>query len=191
VNYVDEPEVGSPSVYPATQSPVRGEWLASLLDAWSPWGMTVSEELRSGGLRLHMEPGRALLDGCGLTVARVESRTQGSDGTWLIRLAMNHTQCRSAADFLVDPILLPTGDRSRATGPIEGYVVGANCIESELLTGRRLSFPRGVAVGDLVVFVNTAAYRMHILESAAHQIPLAKNLIPDGQDGWQLDPIDA
>ena len=106
----------------------------------------------------------------------------------MIGLEMNRTQCRSAAlDFLIDPVLVPQGtDRSE---PGEGFLVGAYCIEAELLTWRRLRFSRGVAVGDLVVFVNTAGYQMHILESASHQIPLARNLIP-GSRGWMLDPID-
>jgi diaminopimelate decarboxylase len=84
---------------------------------------------------------------CGLTAARVEFRKQRRDGAWMIGVAMNRTQCRSTADdFLVDPLLL-TPDR---TGPdtigepdaIEGYLVGAYCIERELLTWRRMRFAR-------------------------------------------------
>ena len=93
---------------------------------------------------------------------------------------MNRTQCRSTSDdFLVDPLLLrPAATRGEPRpAPIEGYLVGAYCIERELLTWRRLRFPHGVAVGDIVVFPNTAGYLMHILESASHQIPLARNLV--------------
>ncbi len=45
-------------------------------------------------------------------------------------------------------------------------------------------------MGDLIAFPNTAGYLMHILESASHQIPLARNLVLDGADA-QLDAIDA
>ncbi len=83
-----------------------------------------------------------------------------------------------------------TRTSSENTGPIEGYLVGAYCIERELLTWRRLSFPHGVEVGDVVVFPNTAGYLMHILESSSHQIPLARNLIVD-EDDARLDEIDA
>jgi diaminopimelate decarboxylase len=133
------------------------------------------------------------MDGCGLTAARVEFRKQRRDGTWLIGLAMNRTQCRPTSDdVLVDPLLLRAGGAGeRVTGPIEGYLVGAYCIERELLTWRRLRFPRGVDVGDIVVFPNTAGYLMHILESASHQIPLARNLVvPAGGEPF-LDAIDA
>ncbi len=190
---VHEGEVfGTPAVYPAWQEPVRGAWLHEVLTASSSDGAddTLATALADRGLRLHLEPGRALLDGGGLTVARVEARKQRADGSWLVSLAMNRTQCRSAADdFLVDPLLVPAPGAPR-TPAGEGFLVGAYCIEAELLTWRRLSFPAGVAVGDLVVFVNTAGYQMHILESASHQIPLAQNLVPDGSGGWRVDAID-
>ncbi len=41
--------------------------------------------------------------------------------------------------------------------------------------------------GDIIGIPNTAGYFMHILESASHQIPLAKNVVwPAGE----LDDID-
>lgn len=186
----DRNVVGEPAVYPMWQPQVRGAWLHAILDA--RWGhQSIADALRSAGLSLHLEPGRALLDGCGMTIARVETRKRLPDGTWAIALAMNRTQCRSAADdFLIDPLLVPGVPRGEPTGPIEGYLVGAYCIEAELLTWRRLRFPDGVAVGDLVAFVNTAGYQMHILESASHQIPLAANLVRNQSGGWGLDAID-
>jgi diaminopimelate decarboxylase len=189
--------IGRPNVYPAFQSPTRGDWLSQVLagetGAGSPEG-TVAEALRARGLHLRCEPGRSLADGCGLTAARVEFRKQRRDGTWLIGVAMNRTQCRSTADdFLVDPLLLRAPDAAaatRASGPIEGYLTGAYCIERELLTWRRLRFPHGVAVGDVVVFPNTAGYLMHILESASHQMPLACNLVLPEQGDPFVDAID-
>lgn len=186
----DRDVVGQPAVYPMWQTQVRGAWLDAILDArWR--NRSIADALRSAGLSLHLEPGRALLDGCGLTVARVETRKRLADGTWAIALAMNRTQCRSAADdFLIDPVLVPGVPRGEPTGAIEGYLVGAYCIEAELLTWRRLRFPDGVAVGDLVAFVNTAGYQMHILESASHQIPLAANVVRSASGEWSLDAID-
>lgn len=183
---------GELSVYPPDQAPVRGEWLDRILGA--PLGRgTVAQALGSRDLSLRCEPGRSLLDGCGITAARVEFRKRRRDGTWLIGLAMNRTQCRSAADeFPVDPLLLrPEAEAGRsATAPIAGYLVGAYCIERELLSWRRMQFPDGVALGDIIVFPNTGGYMMHILESASHQIPLARNLVIDGE-GARVDLIDA
>jgi diaminopimelate decarboxylase len=186
--------IGRPAVYPFHQRPTRGAWLDEVLAGRFAGEQSVAGALRDRGLQLRCEPGRALLDGCGLTVARVAHRKQRRDGTWLIGVQMNRTQCRSTSeDFLVDPLLLRPSQPSRGsepTGPIEGYLVGAYCIERELLTWRRLRFPHGVAVDDIVVFPNTAGYLMHILESSSHQIPLAANLVVGRHGPPVLDAID-
>jgi diaminopimelate decarboxylase len=94
---------------------------------------------------------------------------------------MNRTQCRTTHDeFLVDPILVPTNESPFAkddSGEITGYLVGAYCTEYELISLRKLRFPFGVRVGDLIVFPNTAGYLMHFMESRCHQIPLAENVV--------------
>ena len=175
------------SVYPFHQGPVRGDWLRELLLAPLALG-SVADALRGAELRLHLEPGRALLDGCGLTLARVAFVKRRSDGVGLVGLEMNRTQCRSTSDdFLVDPILI----RRQPSGPaLDAFLVGAYCIEDELILLRRMHFPRGVATGDVIALVNTGGYLMHILESASHQIPLARNVVRCDA-GFTLDPIDA
>lgn len=189
---------GARGTYPYHQQPVRGAWLANVLDARvrvAGVTSTLASAVEARGLRLHCEPGRSVMDGCGMTVARVEFRKRDTMGHALIGVAMNRTQCRStSADFLVDPLLLRprvigSGVRSPES-PLEGHLVGAYCIERELLTWRRLAFPTGVAVGDLIVFPNTAGYLMHILESASHQIPLARNLVLDNVGTVDIDGID-
>ena len=166
-------------IYPFHQSPVRGEWLREVL------ADGVAEMLLERGLRLHLEPGRSLLDGCGMILAEVAFVKERSDGLPLVGLAMNRTQCRTTSDdYLVDPLHVtdaPDGEE------IEAYLVGAYCIEDELILRRRIRFPRGVRPGDTIALPNTAGYFMHILESASHQIPLAKNVVWPGT----LDDIDA
>ncbi len=180
------------NVYPYHQRPVRGDWLAALLAREvmvSGRSESVAKAVAGRGIELRCEPGRSLLDGCGITVATVMFTKRRRDGELLVGLAMNRTQVRSTSDdFLVDPLLL-AGDGEPRGGSVAGFLVGAYCIERELLSWRRLVFPRGVAVGDLVVFPNTAGYLMHILESASHQIPLARNLIV-AEGRAKLDPID-
>ena len=176
-------------VYPYFQSPVRGEWLAGVLDATVPGvGQTAACALRTRGLALQLEPGRALLDGCGATLARVAFVKTRSDGVPLVGLEMNRTQCRSTSDdFLVDPILVKA---SPPTEAFSGFLVGAYCVEDELILARRLRFPHGVAPGDVVALVNTGGYLMHILESASHQIPLALNVVRR-PGGFERDAIDS
>lgn len=185
---------GELALYPYHQRPTAAAWLAELLDATGDGRSTsVADELRARSLTLRCEPGRSLLDGCGLTVARVEHRKRHGDGSWTLGMAMNRSQCAtSKADHAVDPLLLPNPDPDAVrTGVIEGYLVGAYCTESDLLTWRRLRFPHGVARGDLAVFPNTAGYLMHFVESRSHRFPLANNLVMHPDSGaFALDAID-
>ena len=173
------------TVYPYYQTPTRGEWLRELLSARPESGDTCAGLLRRAGLALHLEPGRSLADGCGVTLARVAFIKRRSDGVPLIGLEMNRTQCRSTSDdFMVDPVLV----RTNAPGePLDGFLVGAYCIEDEVILRRRMHFPHGVAAGDVIALINTGGYLMHILESASHQLPLAKNVV---WPSLELDGID-
>ena len=167
------------NTYPYWQEPTRGTWLEQVL------ADGVADAMSKRGLRLHLEPGRSLLDGCGVILARVAFVKTRSDGLPLVGLEMNRTQCRTTSDdYLTDPILVK---RTPASEPVEAFLVGAYCIEDELILRRRIRFPQGVSPGDIVAIPNAAGYFMHILESASHQIPLAKNVVwPAGE----LDAID-
>lgn len=167
------------NTYPYWQEPTRGKWLDQVL------ADGVAEGLRERGLRLHLEPGRSLLDGCGVILARVAFVKTRSDGLPLVGLEMNRTQCRTTSDdYLTDPVLVK---RSPDGAPLEAFLVGAYCIEDEIILRRKIRFPKGIAAGDIVAIPNAAGYFMHILESASHQIPLAKNVVwPEGE----LDAID-
>lgn len=182
----------STAVYPYHQEVIRGPWLHGILAARSADGTrSVAQMLRERGIQLRCEPGRSLLDGCGLTLAEVAFTKQRSDAVALVGLHMNRTQCRStSADFLVDPILIKAGGQPAAgTVAQSGFLVGAYCIEEELILRRRFEFPHGVGRGDIVAFLNTGGYLMHIIESASHQLPLAKNLRRE-QGRWVPDGID-
>ena len=190
---------GSPQSYPYYQTPVRQQWLESILDAKID-GVALSQRLVQLNLQLRCEPGRSLMDGCGMTVTRVEYVKTNAIGDTLVGVSMNRTQCRTSSDdFLVDPIVI-AGPRVDAVHGVDageqatarqGYLVGAYCTESELIQLRRLSFPNGIRRGDLIVLPNTAGYLMHFLESRSHQLPLAKNIIVDMATGeTEIDPID-
>ncbi|TWT90287.1 Diaminopimelate decarboxylase [Pseudobythopirellula maris] len=174
--------LGEPKAYPFFQQPAWDAWLAAVLDAEID-GEPIAQALATRQLELRCEPGRSLLDNAGLTIARVEGVKALNDGAGAILLSMNGTQCRtSSADFFVDPLLV----RARATearvalpANQSGYLFGAYCTESDLIVKRKLVFPEGIGVGDLVVLPNTAGYFMHFLESRSHQFPLAKNAVYD------------
>lgn len=83
----------------------------------------------------------------------------------------------------------PAHHTTRSLAELNGVETGAYCIENELILLRRMHFPDGVAPGDVVALVNTGGYLMHILESASHQIPLARNVVRTTA-GFVVDAID-
>ncbi len=168
------------TTYPYFQRLVRGQWLDGILAAVGP-------ALRERGLRLHLEPGRRQRDGRGQQQAEAAVVKNPRAGVPRVGGGAHPPQVRTTSDdYLVDPLLLRTQPES---AEVEGFLVGAYCIEDEVILRRRMRFPRGVAPGDVIAVPNTAGYFMHILESASHQIPLARNVVL-GPDGPVLDRID-
>lgn len=199
---VNQQIVGKPNCYPYYQKPTKQKWLQTVLTSEKRGegpSSSIAAAIRSRNLQLRCEPGRSVLDGCGMTIARVEFCKRHPDGYDLVGLAMNHTQCKASSDdFLVDPLVVRKID-DRLLGvkthiATEGYLVGAYCTESELLLQRKMVFPSGIARGDLVVFPNTAGYLMHFRESRSHQFPLAMNLIAQSDESaglqFTIDSID-
>ncbi|WP_152649728.1 alanine racemase [Demequina oxidasica] len=187
-----DPDASRPSssLYPYWQRPVRGQWLLDVLRAPGVDQGSIADDLAARDLELRCEPGRSVLDGCGMTLAHVAFRKTTSDSIPLVGLHMNRTQVRSTSvDFLLDPRWVRPADAGVPSAPFDGFLVGAYCVEDELILRRRLRFGDGVARGDIAAFVNTGGYLMHILESASHQLPLAVNVVR-GDGGWVRDEID-
>ncbi|WP_194777003.1 type III PLP-dependent enzyme domain-containing protein [Pararhodonellum marinum] len=167
---------GEPLVYPYFNELNQADFVESILIAQKA-EKPLFHHLIDRDITLRLEPGRSMLDQCGITVARVAYRKNDSENRLLIGLEMNRTQLSSSsADFLLDPLFVPQEENAEGR-PCEGYLVGAYCLEQDLILKRKLSFSQMPQVGDLFVFVNTAGYMMHFYESEAHGLPLSQNLI--------------
>ncbi|MFG2909139.1 Y4yA family PLP-dependent enzyme [Kitasatospora sp. NPDC048286] len=173
-------------------SPVAGADALRAILAARPAGSAASlaERLRQAGVMLLLEPGRALLDRAGSSVFRIQGVKDRAgygiltvDGT---SLSLSEQWFNS--EYLPEPVLLPQEDREN--GPYEACVGGASCLDSDLLTWRRIRFPARPRVGDLLVYPNTAGYQMDSNESPFHELPLPPKVVID-QDGdrprWRLD----
>lgn len=191
---VDGRIVGEVDSYPTYQTLVQERWLESILDAKLD-SATIGEILSENDIELRCEPGRSVLDGCGVTVAQVQFCKHDTKGDLVVGVSMNRTQHRTGfAEFLLDPLLVKSGSVTSESIQVEGYLAGTYCTESEWISRRKFKFNRGVAAGDFVVFPNTAGYLMHFLESRSHQLELAKNVFVTDQAGHKsvsLDQIDA
>ncbi len=167
---------GGLNTYSFWNDTCKSGFLKKILSYSLPDGTDIASMAKQLNIQIRMEPGRSLLDQAGITVSRVAFRKKDSRGDWLIGLEMNMTQLySSSADFLLDPYVINKETLSDAEA-VGVYFTGAYCLERDIVLKRKISLPQLPAIGDLVVFINTAGYMMHFFESNAHLFPLAVNL---------------
>lgn len=152
----------------------------------------LAQRLRDNDIRLAIEPGRALLDRAGSSVFRVQgSKTRHADGNPYQVVTVDGTSLSLSeqwfdSEYLPDPILWPP-----RPGELTPTCVGAaSCLESDMLSWRRIPLPRRAEVGDLLIYPNTAGYQMDSNESAFHELPIPpKVVLHDTGDRlrWTLD----
>ncbi|MFI1256308.1 Y4yA family PLP-dependent enzyme [Streptomyces netropsis] len=187
----------APDFYPY-HSPVAGaDALRAVLAAVPEGGHdSLASRLRETGTLVLMEPGRALLDRAGASVFRVQGVKDRAgygiltvDGT---SLSLSEQWFNS--EYLPDPVLVTPDGRAlpdpAGTGAFPAAVGGASCLESDLLTWRKIPFPTRPSVGDLLVYPNTAGYQMDSNESPFHDLPLPPKVVLDdtgGRPRWRLD----
>jgi len=162
--------------------------LAAVLDH-----RALAQRLRENGIRLAIEPGRALLDRAGSTAFRVQgTKTRTAQGHPYQLLTVDGTSLSLSeqwfdSEYLPDPVLWPT--RPGAATPAS--VGAATCLESDMLSWRRIPLPRAATIGDLLIYPNTAGYQMDSNESAFHQLPIPPKVVlapaPNGRMRWRLD----
>jgi diaminopimelate decarboxylase len=187
---------GTAALYPAYR-PVAGPgYLAELLSLPAPrLGRPAAGLLLEHMYDLCAEPGRALVDQCGLSLARVLDvrRTGEGAGEYLVRLGMNAGDVSlEEHGVLVDPVLLPrTGAAEESgTGPVGVYLVGNLCLEADLITRRMVFLPQLPHPGDLLAFANTAGYAMDFHAHHAQRQPVARTVAVVDEGGswrWCLD----
>lgn len=153
-------------------------------------GAPLAARLRAAGVRLLLEPGRALLDRAGCTVFRVQGvKERGGYGIVTVDgTSLSLSEQWFGSEYLPDPVLLP--GRPGHEEPYRACVGGATCLEQDLLTWRKIVLPRRPHPGDLLVYLNTAGYQMDSNESPFHDLPLPPKAVVEDVGGrvrWRLD----
>ncbi|MDG4764928.1 alanine racemase [Solwaraspora sp. WMMD406] len=146
-------------------------------------------------IRFIVEPGRSLLDQAGFTMYRVQQvdDRRDTDGYAIVTVTGNSLNlCEQwfNTDYLPDPLLLSA--QSVADEMFPASVAGSTCLENDMVTWRKIGFPRPVRPGDQLVYLNTAGYHSDFLESRFHDtaLPLKAVLrLGDAAPRWRLDGI--
>ncbi|MGW5237029.1 Y4yA family PLP-dependent enzyme [Streptomyces nodosus] len=186
---------GAVALYPGHRPTAGPGYLDELLSLPAPVLGRPSANLLLEHLHdLYIEPGRALVDQCGLTLARVlDVRLADADsGHHLVRLGMNAGDMSlEEHGVLVDPVLLPRGKPEESEeGPVGVFLAGNLCLEADLITRRLVHLPRLPRPGDLLAFANTAGYAMDFHAHRAQRQPLARTVAVErqGDDDWRWCP---
>jgi diaminopimelate decarboxylase len=150
-------------------------------------GRLLSESM----LKLYIEPGRAILNQVGITVARVLGHKTSTLGERLVVLEMNRSNLNSSElKLITDPVVIPMAKNSRQQAPRGVYYAGNLCVHNELIQHKK-HYPDFLPEAeDLVVFVNTAPYMMDFVESETLNQPVAKKVAISAVGGdfkWTLD----
>ncbi|MCY1142441.1 Y4yA family PLP-dependent enzyme [Actinoplanes sp. Pm04-4] len=166
---------GALGLYPAYR-PVSGPgYLDQLLTTTAPeLRRPLGSLLLDSMIDLDVEPGRALLDQCGIVLARVLEVREGPDT--LVRLELNSRDVSLEEHGVqMDPVVIPQNSAGFA-GPAEVYLLGNLCLESDLITRRKVVLPVRPRPGDLLAFVNTAGYFMDFSATGALRQPVGRKV---------------
>ncbi|EGD42994.1 Orn/DAP/Arg decarboxylase 2 [Nocardioidaceae bacterium Broad-1] len=139
----------------------------------------VAEVLRECMFTLWIEPGKALVDHAGITLAEVLYRKRAA-GRELVVLDLSRNQVTPAdQEVLLDPVLVD-GHGDPPDGGV--FLGGRLCLESDLISRRKVFLDAEPRSGDVLAFVNTAAYQMDLSASAAagHAPPPKVAAVLDG-----------
>jgi diaminopimelate decarboxylase len=152
-------------------------------------GVPLLDFIRDSGLALYVEPGRSLMDQCGVTLAEVNFIKKSAKGHWLANLDMHHANLNAHAfKYMVEPVVLNRQDNP--TKNKEGVLYyGSLCFASDLITFHK-TFPDHMPQsGDVIAFLNTAGYRMDFAESEMLRHPNAQKIcLMHDNDQWTHTP---
>lgn len=151
---------------------------------------SLAHKARAQGIHFIVEPGRALLDQAGLSLFAVQGVKQREHYTLLTvqgsSLSLSEQWFNS--EYLPDPLLL--GPAPATAQPFPACVAASTCLESDLLTWRKIAFARPVERGDRLVYLNTAGYQMDANESTFHEAELPLKVAVELNGArlrWQLE----
>lgn len=175
-------------------SPLAGaDALRAVLAAVPAGGRdSLGDRLRGTRTLLLLEPGRALLDRAGASVFPVRG-VKDRDGYAILTVdgtSLSVSEQWFNSEYLPDPVLVTPAGRTPGRGVHPACVGGATCLETDLLTWRKIPFPTRPSPGDLLVYPNTAGYQMDSNESPFHELPLPPKVVVEPREGrprWRLD----
>lgn len=172
LRYEDGAMRGIPIFHKYANSTAGGQLLVELLESPLPGhgGRTIARLLQDNLVQVWLEPGKALVDQAGVTVGSVEFVKEAADGSLLVNVDLSRDKiCPADQEVMLDPVVLhrSPAPATAAGAPVGVFFAGNLCLERDMVFNHLTYLDRLPDPGDLVVFVNTAAYHMDLSASDA------------------------
>ncbi len=186
---------GAPNFLEHYHKKAGHEDLAAILDNPLPAfdGYSTSRILSDNMIELYVEPGRALVDQCAITLSHVNMAKDSMMGHQLVVLDMNRSNLNSnQLQLMTDPVVVHREAPTQLADDGVMYV-GNLCLSHDMIQYHK-TFPDFVPqTGDAVAFINTAAYQMDFSETDVLRQRIAQKVAlvesAPGQFRWFLDDL--
>lgn len=146
----------------------------------------LSKIINDLGIKIFTEPGTALLDNTGITLLRIIGVKQAANGENLILVDANiyNLSLARIQHYIADPILV---SENTDTPFCSGFIVGNLCQENDVLIRRKIYFNHTPQAGDVLCFLNTAAYYSSFEDASPHLHPRGESFVyVSNQEGTLL-----
>ncbi len=135
-----------------------------------------------GKIQIIIEPGRSLMNNCGISIYEVKYLKKLSNSDNLV-VTNGNINCLSEqwfnTDYLIEPLLYKKNKENLLSASIRASVAGNLCLEQDMITWRKIKFEHMPEKGDLLIYYNTAGYQMDSNESKFHKLPLVEKYVAD------------
>lgn len=138
-------------------------------------GRKLSDIIAENLFTVYAEPGIALLDQAGISIVKVSGVKEAANGEKIV--LTNSTMFNfsyGAFEIFLDPILISKDKNDEA---FSGYIAGYTCKEEDFILSRKIPFSSTPKPGDLLCFINTAAYVSGFVDGAPHMHPRGESII--------------
>ncbi len=147
--------------------PVGVSRLTELLDSEIDAGRTVADYINDYLLELWIEPGASIAEPSGAFVAEV-IELKSIDGEYIVVANANRSQLEfGPVENLKAPLLI-TKQKDKVVVSNEGFYIAGNlCLESDMISFKKINLGKLPEAGDLLVWANTGAYRNYFNQTQA------------------------
>ena len=141
--------------------------------------------LNENNITIAFEPGWLLLQNAGVSLYEIiDIKTTNKDSKLVILSGNMYNLSTQMSQMFYDPVLVSKKNLPNMnTTQTEYFLAGNLCNEEDILISKAVRFDISPEVGDIVCFLNTAAYSSDFEDAAPHLLPLTTKFVVQVKQG--------